>query len=438
MRKKVLERRMARLRKKLEELKARGLASNDAAEVRAINEQVVDINEDIQDVADELAAIEQEGGEPTPTEPQNNPTPTEPQNNPTPTEPQSRSVVVNGGIVGAFGQQNAPQTRNVPVLDSIEYRNAFANYVRTGDTSKFESLEQRAAGDGMVITSDVGKIIPNTIMNEFIRELKVYGQLYNRVRKLNVRGGVEFPIEDLVPTVTWITETTVSDNKSAPEIKTSVSFGYYICEARIAQSLLSQIVSLDVLETEIARLLAEAFVKEFDRMIVAGTGSGQPLGITKDTRIATNHKITWTASELADWKKWRTKLFSIIPLAYRGEGVLIMTPPTWESYIMTLCDANGSPLAKEAYNAEDGTTTCRFAGREVILVENDILKDYDSASSGDTWCIYTRLNDYAINSNLQLGFKRYFSDDTNKWVNKGLCIVDGKLLDVNGTYLLQK
>ena len=436
-RKKILERRRARLQKKLADLRARGLASTDAAEVRAINEQVADINEDLQDIEDELAELNDdigEGGDPTPTIGEGG-------------DPQRRSAmpqpniadVRNASIVGAFGQQTEPQqTRNVPVLDSIEYRNAFANYVRTGETSQFAQLEQRAADDGMVITSDIGKIIPNTIMDEFIRELKVYGQLYNRVRKLNVHGGVEFPIEDLVPTVSWITETTVSDNQAAPEIKTSVSFGYYICEARLAQSLLSQIVSLDVLETEIARLLAEAFVKEFDRMIVAGSGSGQPLGITKDTRIAANHKITWTAAELADWKKWRTKLFSIIPLAYRGEGVLIMTPATWETYIMTLSDANGNPLAKEVFNAEDGTTTCRFAGREVILVENDILKDYDSATSGETWCIYTKLTDYAINSNLQLGFKRYFSDDTNKWINKGLCIVDGKLLDTNSTYLLNK
>lgn len=49
-----------------------------------------------------------------------------------------------------------------------------------------------------------------------------------------------------------------------------------------------------------------------------------------------------------------------------------------------------------------------------------------------------RPTDYAINSNLQLGFKRYFNDDTNKWVNKGLCIIDGKLLDTKGVFVLKK
>lgn len=341
-----------------------------------------------------------------------------------------------GNPLAAYSQNRGHAQRPGSILDSIEYRNAFAAYVRTGDESQFAALESRS--DATLITTDVGKIIPNTIMQEFIRELKVYGNLYNRVRKLNVKGGVEFPIESLVPTVSWITETTVSDTQKAPELKTSVSFGYHICEARIAQSLLSQVVTLDILESEIARLLAEAFVKEFDNIIINGTGSGQPTGILTDTRVAAAHKITFTAAELADWTKWRTKLFAKIPLAYRGEGVLIMTAATWETYIMTMKDDNNRPLYVETYDPANGNLTCRFGGREVILVEPDILKDFDTASTGDAWAIYLKPTDYAINSNLQIGFKRWFDDDKNRYVNKGLCIMDGKLLDVNGVFILKK
>lgn len=322
--------------------------------------------------------------------------------------------------------------RNVSALDSIEYRKAFMKYVQTGEWV----YEKR--DDSMLVAADVGKVIPNTIMQEFIREIKVYGQLYNLVRKLNVKGGVEFPIEELVPTVSWIAETTVSDTQAVPKIKTSISFGYHVVEARISQSLLSQVVSLDILEQEIARLLAEAFVREFDRVIVAGTGSGQPLGILNDTRIATNHKITFAAADMADWTKFRKNLFAKIPLAYRGQGVLVMSAGTWESNIMTLKDANDRPLYQETYNAETGNLECRFAGRQVILVEPDILADYDTANTGDAWGIYFRPTDYAINSQLQIGFKRYFDDDKNRWINKGLCIMDGKPLDVNGMFILKK
>lgn len=259
-RKKILEKRMQRLMAKKTSLTARALASQDANEVRSINEQLEDVNAEIEETQEEIDAIEEEnnGGNPTQTEPtQQNPTQTEP----TATEPQFRGI----NPIATFTQPNGqPQKRAESILDSLEYRNAFASYVRSGDTSGFNGLETRGAEDGMVLTTDIGKIIPNTVMNEFIKNLKVYGNLYNKVRKLNVRGGVEFPIQELVPTVKWISEKTVSNTQSAPEINTSIQFGYHICEARIAQSLLSQVVSLAVLESEIAKLLAEAFIKEFE------------------------------------------------------------------------------------------------------------------------------------------------------------------------------
>ena len=334
--------------------------------------------------------------------------------------------------LGAYGMNQTAERRTGNALDSVEYRQAFMKYVQTGEWS----YQKRQ--DETLVTSDVGKVIPNTIMNEFIKELKVYGNLYNRVRKLNVKGGVEFPIEELVPTVSWITETTVSDTQAVPNIKTSVSFGYHIVEARLAQSLLSQVVSLPYLETEMARLLAEAFVKEFDRIIISGTGSGQPLGILNDTRVKATNKITLSAADMTDWTKWRTKFFAKIPLAYRGEGVMIMTAATWETYIMTLKDANDRPLYQETYDPNNGNLTCRFAGREVILVEPDILKDYDTAQSGEAWAIYLKPTDYAINTNMEIAFKRWFDDEKNKYFNKGLCIMDGKLLDVNSVYIFSK
>ena len=413
------EARAAELRKLIKQ-------ADTADEVRSLGETLQAILDELSDAKEQLDAAEEDKGE------EKEPAPAPDEREQAPAGAEFRG----GNPLASYGQHRVPAQRAGNILDTMEYRNAFAAYVRTGDESQFAALESRA--DATLITTDVGKIIPNTIMQEFIKDLKAYGNLYNRVRKLNVKGGVEFPIESLVPTVSWITETTVSDTQKAPELKTSVSFGYHICEARIAQSLLSQVVTLDILESEIARLLAEAFVKEFDRIIINGTGSGQPTGILTDTRVAAAHKITFTAAELADWTKWRTKLFAKIPLAYRGEGVLIMTAATWETYIMTMKDDNNRPLYVETYDPANGNLTCRFGGREVILVEPDILKDFDTASTGDAWAIYLKPTDYAINSNLQIGFKRWFDDDKNRYVNKGLCIMDGKLLDVNGVFILKK
>lgn len=401
---------------KVKELRASIKSATTADEVRALGETLDAVLAELNDAKEQLASLDEEPADDSTDG----------------TDGGERSIPANAEKRGfnPLAKFNQGEKTSVNPLDSIEYRQAFMKYVQTG--------EWNYRADEMLITSDIGKIIPNTIMNEFIKDIKVYGQLYNRVRKLNVKGGVEFPIEELVPTVTWITETTTSETQAVPEIKTSISFGYHIVEARISQSLLSQVVSLEYLETEIAKLLAEAFVKEFDRIIMSGSGSGQPLGILNDTRVPADHKITFAQADMSDWTKFRKNLFAKIPLAYRGQGILIMTASTWESNIMTLKDANDRPLYQETYNPTTGNMECRFAGREVVLVENDILEDYDTATSGAVWGVYIRPNDYAINSNMQIGFKRWFDDDKNKWINKGLCIMDGKLLDVNGVYILKK
>lgn len=404
--KKFLEKLIETKRARAAELKDKIKAASTADEVRSLGDLLENINNEIAEALEQLSTIEDDGEG----------------------EPEVPATAERMNPMASFNTRGKKPNENP--LDSMEYRTAFMKYVQTG--------EWNYRSDDTLLTTDVGKIIPNTVMQEFIKELKIYGTIFNRVRKLNVKGGVEFPIQDLVPTVTWITETTVSDTQKVPEIKTSISFGYHIVEARLSQSLLSQVVSLNYLEQEMARLLAEAFVKEFDNVIINGSGNGQPLGILNDARVKSANKITFSDTELADWTSWRKKFIAKIPLAYRGQGMFIMTVHTWETYIMTLKDKNDRPLASETVNAVDGTTTCRFMGKEVQLVEPDIIKDYDTATTGEAWAICFRPVDYAVNTNLQIGFKRWFDDDKNKWVNKGLCIMDGKLLDVNGTYIFTK
>lgn len=322
---------------------------------------------------------------------------------------------------------------------TMEYRMAFKKYVQTGETIPHEL---RAGGDtGTTVTTDIGMIIPTTIMNEFIKDVsKVYGQIYSKVRKLNVKGGVEFPISKLSANFKWITETTVSNKQKAGDIKDKVSFSYHIGEIRVAESLLAQVVSLDVFESEIVRIMVEAYVKAMDTAIISGTGSGQPLGITVDTRVTgnTGNIIEFEADEIGDWTAWRKKLFAKVPLSKRGSGEFLFPASTVESNLLTMKDANGRPLFREATDGTIGNLAGTFFGRDVTLVEPDIIKDYDTASTGDIIGIFWTPNDYAINTQLQFGMKRYFDEDTNEWINKALTIVDGKILDVSGCYLLKK
>ncbi len=431
-RKKVLEKRLARLQAKKTKLTERALASQDAAEVRSINEELSELNEEIAETQEEIDAI----GEPDPK-----PEPNQQRSNP----PVGAQQVNNKIPMASYSQNPAgtQQRENKDPYASMEYREAFKAYVQRG-TPIPADLTQRAGGDaGPTVAADLGMIIPTTIMNEFIKKVsKVYGQLYSKVRKLNIPGGVKVPISDLKANFKWITETAASDRQKAGDIKEYVEFSYNIGEIRVSQTLLSQVVVLQMFEDEIVRIMTEAYVEAMDKGIISGTGAGQMLGILKDTRVTeqTGHIIEFTAEQFGDWAQWRKRLFSMIPLSKRGKGEFIFTAGTVESNLLTMKDANNRPVFKEAaeLNVGESATDGRFYGREVTMVEPDIVADFDTASSGDVVGVYWIPDDYAINTNLAFGMKRYFDEDKNEWVNKGLTIVDGKILDPSGVYIIKK
>lgn len=433
-RKKVLEKRLARLQAKKTKLTERALASQDAAEVRSINEELGELNEEIAETQEEIDTIEEVTPDP------------EPDPNQQRSNPPVGAQQVNNGIPMASYSQNpvgTQQRENKDPYASTEYREAFKAYVQRG-TPIPENLTQRAGGDaGPTVAADLGMIIPTTIMNEFIKKVsKVYGQLYSKVRKLNIQGGVKFPISDLKANFKWITETTPSGRQKAGDVKEYVEFSYNIGEIRVSQTLLSQVVALQMFEEEIVRIMTEAYVEAMDKGIIAGTGAGQMLGILKDTRVTeqTGHIIEFTAEQFGNWEQWRKRLFSMIPLSKRGKGEFIFTASTVESNLLTMKDANNRPIYKEAaeLNVGESATDGRFYGREVTMVEPDIVADFDTAGSGDVVGVYWIPDDYAINTNLVFGMKRYFDEDKNEWVNKGLTIVDGKILDPSGVYIIKK
>ena len=419
MRKKTLEKRLARLNAKKKSLQERALASQDATEVRSINDQIEDINAEIEETQDELNAIEEEERSKTPT----------------PTDAQQRG----GNPIGSYFQNPTPEIRNEDPYASLEYREAFKAYVQRGVPIP-EKFNKRAGGDvGTTVAADLGLIIPTTIMNEFIKEVsKIYGQVYSKVRKLNIQGGVKFPISKLKAKFSWITETTVSEKQKAGDIKDFIEFSYNIGEIRVASTLLANVVTLALFEQEIVRIMLEAYVETMDKVIISGTGSGQPLGITKDPRVT--NIVEFTAAQFNDWKAWRTNLFSKIPLSKRGGGEFLFTAATVEANLLTMTDGNNRPIFKEAtqLSFDESATSGSFYGRSVTLVEPDVIADFDTASPGDVVGIYWVPTDYAINTQLQFGMKRYFDEDTNEWINKGLTIVDGKMIDTSGCWLIKK
>lgn len=437
-----LQKRLAKLIAKRDSMKARALASTDVNEVRSINEQLADINDEIDDINDEIKEIEdEERAKATEGEARQLPPPT--------------AQHVNGGIVAEFtAPAEQPQTRsNENPYESMEYRMAFMEYVQRGtaipanlldkisDYSATLTPEQRAGVP--ITTADTAPAIPLTIMREVINTVrKRYGNLYAKVRKMSIAGGVEFPVGALQATFKWINESTTSPRqKLAPLGK--IQFSYHTAEIRIAQSFLSNLLTIEAFENKIVEVIAIAYVQAMDDGIVNGNGNGQMLGILNDPRVlATGNVVTMTAAQLSSWTEWRKRFFSKLPLGYRA-GEFIFALSTVESYLETMADANNNPIFRQATGLEvnDGDAVNpngRFFGREISLVEPDILADFDTASADDVIGIYWQPQEYAVNENFGFTMRRYFDDETNEWVDKAITVVDGKVLNPAGIWLIKK
>lgn len=420
------------LTKQRNDLKARAKACEKLEELRFIQEQIENIDGMIKAAEEERS------------------------NNPVNHDelPPAEAVQRGGQILGAYHSgDNSESRRPENPLITREYREAFRDYVvrEIPIPAKFtnqlieyrNSLPENMRAGVPITTKDTGPAIPFTIMDDVINTVRVrYGNLYDKVRKIAVRGGVSISVGALEAKFHWITQKTVSPNQKIGDLN-AVTFTYHTGEIKVAQTFLSALLTLEAFEAEIAKSIVEAYRKAMDEGIVNGTGDGQMTGILNDPRVInTGNVITMTAAQLSSWTAWRKNFFANLPLGYRG-GEFIFPVSTVDTYLETIADSNNNPIFRQATGLEvnDGDAmnpNGRFFGRNISLVEPDIIPDFDAAQSGDVIGVYWQPEEYAINENFGFTMRRYFNEDTNEDITKALVVVDGKVLNPEGIWLIKK
>lgn len=428
--KKLIASKKEQLAKETERMKS----SNDVNEVRAIGKTLLALRDEINDAEEQLKALEDAPAEDAPAE--------EIQDEPKVKDEEGERM----NPLASYGlnKRNAP-VENTEPRSSMEYRSAFMNYVKTG--KKSEVLQYRS--DDQNESGDLGVLLPLTVIQEIIKTTeKVYGQLYSRVKKTNVQGGVKYPIGAFSATFSRITENGApTDRQNAGSITGYVEFTYKLGEVRIAQTLLASVLSVPVFEQELSKTIVEAYVKAMDTEIISGNGTNnQMVGILTEasanpSRISSDNIIGFTSAEMADWKEFQKKLFAKIPLSMRAlSPEFVMTANTYEANIKTLVDDNNRPIATETFNPVDGAEIARFKGKEVVFVEEGLgFENFDDADNNEYWGMYwVPEKAYAINSNLEFAVKRYFDEEKLQWVERAVVINDGKVLDPKYIYLLKK
>lgn len=402
-------------------------ASQDLAETRSLGETLLKLKDEIAEAEEQLKKLDAEESAPAEEE-----APKEEAS-----ERSNLKPLMSYGVKVMETRQNK--------RDTLEYRQAFKDYVQKGIMNPI--LEKRE--DGPSTTADLGVLVPNTVMNEIITKLnKKYGQIYNRVRHLNVKGGLDFAIGEFDFTAKRIVEGANAPTAEKGKITDKVSFGFRHCWIGASRSLLESELDLNIFEEKVVEGILTAFLKKMDAEIINGQGSasnemeGLLFEAAKATsRINATHIIEFTADEMADWKSWQTKLFSKVPLEMRAEAPeFIMTPATYESNIKTLADDSNRPVYYETFNPVDGAETSRFAGKEVIFViDGNGVVDFDSANNGDVFGIYwVPTKAYGINSNMQFSLTQWRDHAGLKDITYALVVNDGKVLNGDYVFILKK
>lgn len=317
------------------------------------------------------------------------------------------------------GNINQPATEEDP-YSSMEYRKAFRNYMVSGTPipEKFRNAEQRT--DALTTVTDVAAVIPTTILNKVIEDMTVEGKIFSRITQTAFQGGIQIPISEINPTATWLESESVVSSEQKAEMKAKLQFAYHVLEAKVAVGLLSATVTLGVFEATIVKQLKKAMITAIETSIISGTGSGQPLGITKYT-LPTAQNISFTADQIKTVQGW-ARVEAAVPEAYEDGEIYLMNKATWETYLNGMTDSTGQKIGLGKIN-EKGQKILN--GREVLCT--DKLPSYDAASSGNIFGVLVNLEQYCLNSNLAMYYKKYFDEDKNKWIHKALMIADGKM-----------
>lgn len=347
-------------------------------------------------------------------------------------ELRKRLEVAKGIEVGAIEGRVVASTKTEASVvldphDTPEYRKAFMEYVVRG--AKSDSLEFRAVTE----VGDIGAVIPTKILNLIVEKMETVGRIWRRVTKTSYQGGVQIPIATAKPVATWVSPGTLSPMQQKV-VTGSIIFGYHKLQCRVAVELVAGTVAMPVFENTLASNIAEAMVKALDLAVLDGSGVGQPLGIINQPGIPAAQLVDLTTAEFGQYKPW-AEAIGKVPREYRGGTVLIMNDADWNTHIVGMVDADGQPIGRVTYGM-DGTIVERLIGREVITT--DLLPSVDTAVVGEVIAVMVRLEDYLVNSNMAINFRRYFDEATDEWVSKSTMIADGKLADTNGVVLIRK
>lgn len=315
-------------------------------------------------------------------------------------------------------------------FDTEEYKNAFMNFVLTGQPIPANLTNV----DANTKTTDTSAAIPTTTLQKIYEKIEATGMILPRVTRTSYQGGVSVPTSSAKPTASWVAEGTGSDTQK--KALGSITFGYYKLRCAIRMSLEVTITTYPMFEAQFVANVSEAMIKAMEKAIIDGSGSGQPKGILKET-VVTGQNIDIAAASTALTYKDLVDAEAALPQAYDAGAVWCMSKKTFMQQIVGMVDDNKQPVARVNYGL-NGKPVYSLFGREIVLV-GDYLPTFTATVQADTiFAFIFDFKDYLWNENLGMTFRSYTDEKTDDKVTVAVALADGKCVDVNSLVTLTK
>ena len=304
---------------------------------------------------------------------------------------------------------------------TMAYRKAFMEYVTRGAAIPAEYRENQNTK-----TTDVGAVVPTTILDKIVSKMESVGGIYALVTKTAYKGGVSIPKQTLKPVATWVAEGAGSDKQKYTG--GNITFAYHKLRCAVSVSFETDTMSIAAFETLLVNNIVEAMVKALEKAIVAGTGAGQPTGIITSTEYA---EIVEVAAQDYDSL---VRAEAAVPEAYETTAKWCMSKKTFMGYV-GMTDKQGQPIARVNYGV-NGKPERYLLGREVVLTEH--LPNFSTANANDKFAFIFDFANYDLNTNYAIGIKKYEDNDSDDQITKGIMLADGEVVDGNGLVILKK
>lgn len=267
--------------------------------------------------------------------------------------------------------------------------------------------------------SNVGYLIPDSVLELLRQSVEDYSKLYNAVKKISLKGTGRMNIEGQVPEAVW-TEACANLNEldlsfSQVEVDGYKVGGYFkVCNATLEDTDIN-------LAAELIEKLGQAIGLALDAAIVFGTGTKMPVGIVTALKaVASTPNIVTHASTVTG---------KALVEALIDDAALISSRYSSADYIWIMNKKTHLTIKKNMLNVD--ANGLYVAGNELPIIGGQIIElsfmpdNVIVGGYGDLYLLAER-------AGIEINTSEHAFWTADQTGFKGTARYDGKVLDVNG------